>query len=423
MLLKSFYFLNRKNTEFLLNRAIRKNAHKSRQGNNLLYLAASCLPYHISGYTARTQALLNSLAEANAPVIALTRTGYPWDRKDRLSDTSLDSHLEGKVLYHHLRAPTRLKQVAHYCLSAATQIEKFAQTHHIGRIQAASNHVNALPGLIAARRLGVPFHYEMRGLWELTRASRQPSFYNSPAFKMGLALEKLTAQNADRLFVISEQLGSYIAQHWNIDKKRMNILPNCVPDEIFARTCNQPVKPGLLGYAGSLIEYEGMDVLLEALAHLRNKGKIVHLRIIGDGEAKERLKELSKRLNLEDQVDFLGRKNQNSTHELLMECEAICLPRKPYEVCKIITPLKLVEAMALGKPVFAADLPVFREELKELADGWTFTAGDAADLARLIEKKLADKRALLEQGEKLRERAKLTRRWQHFTEMILAWDY
>lgn len=419
-LLKSFYFLNRKNTEFLLNRAIRKSVPKTRHGSNFLYLAASCLPYHISGYTARTHALLTSLAEVNAPVIALTRTGYPWDRKDRISDTNLDCHLEGNVLYHHLRTPTRLKQVAHYSLAAAAQIEKFALSHNVGRIHAASNHVNALPGLIAARRLGIPFQYEMRGLWELSRASRQPGFNNSPAFKMGIALEKLVAQNADRLFVISEQLGNYISKNWDISQDRINLLPNCVTNALFSKNPGKTVTPGLLGYAGSLIEYEGMDVLLEALAHLRNRGKRILLRIIGDGEARERLQELASLLKLDEQVEFLGRKDQATAHELLGECEAICIPRKPYEVCKIITPLKLVEAMALGKPVFAADLPVFREELGELAEGWTFTPGDAQDLARLLEKQLTDKTALLKQGEELRKKARQSRMWEHFTDKILG---
>ncbi|MBH0312862.1 glycosyltransferase WbuB, partial [Alcaligenes faecalis] len=49
----------------------------------MLYVAASALPYHISGYTTRTHAIAQALQEAGGDVCVLTRPGYPWDRKDR----------------------------------------------------------------------------------------------------------------------------------------------------------------------------------------------------------------------------------------------------------------------------------------------------------------------------------------------------
>lgn len=47
-------------------------------------------------------------------------------------------------------------------------------------------------------------------------------------FKQGLELEGLVASQADRLFVISEQLGQYAREHWNVDPARMGLMPNCV---------------------------------------------------------------------------------------------------------------------------------------------------------------------------------------------------
>lgn len=417
--LKPFYYLNRKATCHILRRALARPADRLPESSTLLYLAASCLPYHISGYTARTQALLESLVESNTKVIALTRPGYPWDRRDSLQTPTSNRHSQGNVDYYHLSTPGRHKQVAHYALRAAAEIEKFARANSIGRIHAASNHANALPGLLAAKHMGIPFQYEMRGLWELSRASRFPSFRDSPGFRMGLELEGFVASRADRLFCISGQLADYASKRWKIDRKKIEVLPNCLFRELAQINPAEQVQPALLGYAGSLVEYEGLDVLLESLAHLRNSGINVSLRVIGDGEARGRLQKLATHLGLDKQVSFLGRMEPESARELLRECAAVCLPRKPYEVCCLIPPFKLVEAMAMAKPLFVPDLPVFREELGELADGWIFEPGNAASLASLLAKRLPDYGLLKAQGEKLREKALSTRQWRNFIPLVL----
>lgn len=417
-LLEPFYWLNRNLTRRILRQAMAERRPVGENGGKLLYLAASCLPYHISGYTARTHALLKALMDSGVSVVALTRPGYPWDRKDRLTDAATNQTIHDGVCYNHITKPTRLKQVAHYALAASTEIENFALAHSVGCIHAASNHVNALPGLLAAKRLGLPFQYEMRGLWELSRASRFPGFYNSPPYRMALDLEGFVATNSDRLFVISRQLAEYALIHWQIPEEKINILPNCHSPIKEQPASTTACKPDLLGYAGSLVEYEGLDVLLEALAHLRNKGKIAFLRIIGDGEARERLEDLAANLGLDKQVEFMGRMEPEKAAAALLECEAICLPRKPYDVCKIIPPLKLVEAMSMGKALFAPNLPVFCEELGELGEGWMFESGNAASLASLLEKRLPDKIALREHGTRLREKATATRQWSHFTQSI-----
>ena len=55
--------------------------------HNFLYVAASCLPYHISGYTSRTQEILKALREQNSQLnlFVLTRTGYQQPDRHRLS--------------------------------------------------------------------------------------------------------------------------------------------------------------------------------------------------------------------------------------------------------------------------------------------------------------------------------------------------
>jgi glycosyltransferase involved in cell wall biosynthesis len=380
----------------------------------LLYVAASALPYHTSGYTTRTHEIIRAMRSAGGNVHALTRPGYPFDRIDRLRDADGDETQVGEVRYRHAAGPANNRPVLFYAMQAARVVAQWAKQHRVSVIHAASNHVNALPALLAARQLGIPFQYEMRGLWELTRISRLPHFERRQGFRQGLELEGLVARHADRVFVISEQLGGFARERWGIAEERMFLLPNCVEPERFAMIAPREIEPNTIGYAGSLMGYEGLDTLIDAIAQLRARGAQPNVMIIGDGEARAALEAQVQRLGLSEQIRFLGRTSPQQAHEAVSRCALVCIPRKPFKVCEIVPPIKLVEAMAMGKPVIVPDLPVFRDEMGVSPAGWFFKAGDAADLARVIETALADRTALAALGERARKYATTQRCWRDF---------
>lgn len=450
--LKNFKFLQPLQISFIhswftfhkLNKLVKQKTNRVVLGNflpkkeNFLYVPASCLPYHISGYTTRTHEILKALANAigdisrtnieitnsyenvssntanhkflDGKLFVLTRTGYPWDRKDSLvyPDAGKDYNILDGIRYDHLKTPKNSKLTALYAEEASLEFEKYIVKNHISCVHAASNHVNALPALIAAKRLGISFQYEMRGLWELTRISRQPEFAKSHNFKLGLDLEAFVAKHADRVFVISNQLSLYIQKNWGIPKEKIFLLPNCAdvdklkPDtsieenskeksDLTIEDCDTEsallskdlsslssdvnneknsenfiyaTSKIVIGYAGSLIVYEGLQTLLKAMDILVNRKNMnIHLNIIGDGEYRNTLEELARSLGLNNNVTFFGRLSPLEAKNKQDECSLICIPREPFEVCQIVPPIKLVEAMAKGKCVVVPDLPVFVDEL------------------------------------------------------------
>lgn len=383
----------------------------------ILYVAASCLPYHVSGYTSRTHELLCALKEGGADLRVVTRTGYPWDRRDSLCLPETESTLRDGICYIHARTPRNNRFTAIYAAQAATMLERYARQEGVAHIHAASNHVNALPALLAARRLGIPFQYEMRGLWELTRIARQPAFAQSHNFKLGLALEGFVAAHADRVFVISAQLGRYAREHWGIPEDRLHLLPNCV-DAGRIRPAHLPAEPLTIGYAGSLINYEGLDTLLHALRQLRQSGMAARLEIAGHGEAREGLERLTTELGLDDAVHFYGRLSPEDARANLSRCTLVCIPRRPFTVCEIVPPLKLAEAMALEKPVIVPDLPLFRDEAGEA--GWFFRPGDAAHLAQVLAAAFGDPERCATMARKGRERIISCRQWRQFVPSVLG---
>lgn len=421
-LAESWLALNRLLTYHTLKWRLRQRARQAKyvpDPASMLYVAASALPYHTSGYTTRTHEVIRALGAAGARVHVLTRPGYPWDRKDRQQDAGGDETTVDDVHYQHADHPFNNRPVLHYALQAAPVVAEAAARHRVAVIHAASNHVNALPALLAARQLGIPFQYEMRGLWELTRISRMPEYEGSQAYKQGLQLEGLVARHADKLFVISEQLGNYAREHWGVDGHRMELLPNCVSPERFAVAQAHEVEPWTIGYAGSLIGYEGLDTLIEAVDRLSKAGHPVRVYIIGDGEARLQLEAQVQRLGLGALIRFLGKVSPLEARAALARCALVCIPRKPFKVCEIVPPIKLVEALAMGKPVIVPDLPVFRDELGCDPAGWFFKSGDAADLARVVTAALGDQAALGVLGRRAREYAATQRRWHDFVTKAL----
>ena len=87
---------------------------------------------------------------------------------------------------------------------AALRIEHVARQHRPAIIHAASNHVNALPALLAARNLGIPFIYEVRGLWELTEAASRKDWENTERFALARQLETLVAKKANAVFTLNK---------------------------------------------------------------------------------------------------------------------------------------------------------------------------------------------------------------------------
>lgn len=421
-LIEPWLAFNRALTVYTLGRHARRQRNApvyAPLSGSLLYVAASALPYHISGYTTRTHELACALREWEPQVHMMTRPGYPWDRKDRVCDALSPETGVGEVRYQHAETPANNRPVLQYALQAAKVVAKEAARHRVAVIHAASNHVNALPALLAARRLGIPFQYEMRGLWELTRISRQPAYEGSHAYKQGLQLEALVARHADRLFVISEQLGHYVRSNWGVDPERIALLPNCIDPVRITPTEVTEAEPKTIGYAGSLIGYEGLDTLVDAVDALARRGSLVRVEIVGDGEAREQLEAQVRRLGLTDRIRFHGKMPPEAAREIVSRCALVCIPRKPFKVCQIVPPIKLVEALAMAKPVIVPDLPVFRDELGDSGSSWFFRAGDAQDLARVIEHALQDEVALAVAGEKARLHAVTQRSWKDHVRGVL----
>lgn len=142
-----------------------RRAIKPVKDRSLLYVAASSFPHHVTGYAARTHSLIKAVSRQGWRVEAVTRPGYPADRNDAQHVTGrLGAQEVDGVVYSRLAGPpSNATPFDRYCDDAGQALLEHIHKVRPSVVQAASNHVNAAPALMAARKAGLPFVYEVRG--------------------------------------------------------------------------------------------------------------------------------------------------------------------------------------------------------------------------------------------------------------------
>lgn len=157
----------------------------------------------------------------------------------------------------------------------------------------------------------------------------------------------------------------------------------------------------IVGYAGHLYPWKGVDVLLEALARTRG----ISALIIGGHDAegdRARLESLAARLGVTERVTFTGHVEPSRVPGLLQRATILALPNPVSAASTYFTsPLKLFEYMAAGRAIVASDLPAIREVLQHERNALLVLPGDPTAMARTIERLAADRdlaRRLAEQA-------------------------
>ncbi|MGV3724852.1 MAG: glycosyltransferase family 4 protein [Actinomycetota bacterium] len=136
----------------------------------------------------------------------------------------------------------------------------------------------------------------------------------------------------------------------------------------------------LICFVGNLVPEKGVDVLIEALARLRDSGDdVTDLALVGAGGAQEALRQQAQSLRLEQRVQFCGRRSHEEIPAWLTASDLFCLPSRR-EGC----PNVVLEALASGRPVVASrvgGLP----ELVNPSNGLLAPADDSRALADALQ--------------------------------------
>ncbi len=155
--------------------------------------------------------------------------------------------------------------------------------------------------------------------------------------------------------------------------------PPALPDGLLPRRDGRPV----VLFAGRLVAYKGVDVLLRALPGLE-----VNTWILGDGPERPRLERLARRLGLNGRVQFLGYRPRDQLRAAMHRASLLAFPSvSRAEAFGVVQ----IEAMASGLPVINTFLPTgVNFVCPHGVAGWTVPPGDPAALCAAIHALLQD---------------------------------
>ena len=172
-------------------------------------------------------------------------------------------------------------------------------------------------------------------------------------------------------------------------------------------------KQFLVGYVGNMDVQEGLDLLIDVASHIKSVGRTnVHFICVGGGPDLERLRKIVSERNLGDRFNFMGRVSNEDLIEILSTADVCVNPDTPCEMNDISTMIKIMEYMALGKPIVQFDLKEGR-----------FSAMDASLYCADEEKVQGFAEKILWLLDSPVERARMGEFGRRRIETDLAWQY
>jgi glycosyltransferase involved in cell wall biosynthesis len=210
-------------------------------------------------------------------------------------------------------------------------------------------------------------HHDANPELYFSKYEKEDSFY-----KIQVWLEKLSYRFADVVMATNASYKNLAVTRGGLATEDVFVVRNGPDLETF-----KPVpplatlkygKPYLVGYVGTMSVQEGLDILLDVAQHIKKSGRHdVHFTCVGGGPGLPGLRQLVKDKSLEDTVNFTGRIPDKDLLEILSTADVCVNPDKPCKMNDISTMIKIMEYMALGKPIVQFDLTEGR-----------FSAGEAA---------------------------------------------
>ncbi|UAB78601.1 glycosyltransferase, exosortase A system-associated [Erythrobacter sp. SCSIO 43205] len=361
----------------------------------ILHVLDHSLPLH-SGYTFRTRAILKAQEAAGVEVRGITSQRH--NNEAEWSETM--EAFDGLTFHRTPGTPNGPVGVSEFREMAAL-MEAILELAEEWRPDVIHAHSPALCGggaMRAARKLGVPFVYEIRAFWEDAAVGNLTGTEGSLKYRLTRSLETQIAKAADGVFTICNGLRDDLIAR-GIPGGKIGVMPNGVDLTLFGEPAPRDetlaaelgFEPGtpVIGYIGSFYDYEGVDDLIAAMPMLRKKQAGARLLLVGAGPMDEKWRHLASSLPEPDAVTFTGRVPHTEVERYYSLIDVLAYPRKHSRLTDLVTPLKPLEAMAQQRLVAASDVGGHRELITNGETGFLFEPDNPAACASALDELFA----------------------------------
>jgi glycosyltransferase involved in cell wall biosynthesis len=270
--------------------------------------------------------------------------------------------------------------------------------------------------------LGIKYvfdHHDISPELYLSKFDRKGVVYRAQEW-----LERLTYQSSDVVMVTNSSYRDRALTKGGLDPKDVFIVRNGPDLRKFRPVPPQPAlkygKPYLIGYVGTMSVQDGLDILLDVALHVKNSGRRdVHFTCVGGGPELAKLRKIAQDKRLDGMLNFTGRIPDKELLEILSTADICVNPDRPCEMNDISTMIKIMEYMALGKPIVQFNMKEGRfsaQKASLYADNDKGAADFAAKIIWLLEN--PDERRQM--GEFGRKRVEEELAWEHSVASLLA---
>lgn len=186
--------------------------------------------------------------------------------------------------------------------------------------------------------------------------------YNKKGFfyKLLLLMERLTFMTANFSIATNESYKEIAIGRGKMPEGKVQVVRSGPKlDRLKLSSGNEKYKKGrsfLVGYVGVIGAQEGLDLLLDSVRYIISKRNDVQFAIVGGGTDLEQIKKMSAELELNDYVDFYGRVDDATLVDILNTADVCVNPDRPTIMNDLSTMNKIMEYMALKKPIVQYDL-------------------------------------------------------------------
>jgi len=243
-------------------------------------------------------------------------------------------------------------------------------------------------------------------------------------WRLTVWMEWLTFRTADAAIATNESYKSIAVTRGRMDPAKVFVVRSGPKLDRMRFVAPVPaLKKGrryLIGYVGVMGKQEGIDLLLQSAARIvREMGMTdVHFGLVGSGTSLEQMKAYVEQLGIGDHVTFTGRVSDQQMLEMLNTADVCVNPDLANELNDKSTMNKIMEYMALAKPIVQFDLAEGRFSAQDAS--LYAKPNDVRDLAEKIVALLRDPEQRRRMGEFGRRRIEQELEWRHEAPKLLA---
>jgi len=193
-------------------------------------------------------------------------------------------------------------------------------------------------------------HHDINPELYISKFEKKGFFYN-----LMVLFEKLTFKVANYSIATNESYKKIAIERGGMPEGKVQVVRSGPKlDRLKLMPPDDSLKKGkkyMVGYVGVIGEQEGLDLLLASAEHIVSKRKDVHFGIVGGGTHLDEIRKECAEKGLEDYFDFYGRVDDETMLKVLNTADVCVNPDKPTAMNDLSTMNKIMEYMALKKPI------------------------------------------------------------------------